>query len=107
MVLVPEDVTVDPARIAKDVAAPSEIGSGLAAAAAEDVEHIDGALIESPMSVTAPLIASSRPLTVAPALPVMDVYAMTVPMMEEVVPSVADEPTWRREAREGMRVTGE
>src|SRR5438270_531721 len=44
-------------------------------------------------SVTAPLRASSRPITEAPVWAVMEVSAMIVPTNTELVPSVAELPT--------------
>ena len=44
-------------------------------------------------SVTAPVLASTRPCTVAPLLRVMEVFAIRLPSNAVVVPSVAELPT--------------
>ena len=67
----PVDVIADPARMEKEAAAPSEMGSGFTAAAADETVQSAGSVTTSLMSVTAPLSASSWPLMTAPALAVM------------------------------------
>jgi hypothetical protein len=55
--------------------------------------HPWGRLTVFVSSVTAPVRARSRPSTVAPVVAVMLSWAMTVPTIVEVVPSVAEDPT--------------
>ncbi len=59
------------------------------------VEQVD--LVMTLLSrVTAPLRASSRPLTVVPVWAVIDVSARIVPTKVVFVPRVAELPTWKK-----------
>ena len=55
-----------------------------------------GRVMVLPSSVTAPLRASSRPTTVAPVVAVMLSRASTEPWKVELVPRVAELPTWKK-----------
>lgn len=54
------------------------------------------AMMVLPLSVTAPLMAKTRPFTVAPALRVSDVKAMRFPEKSVPAPRVAELPTWKK-----------
>lgn len=56
------------------------------------VEHVE-LITKSLMSVTAPVLASSLPFTVAPALRVILAVASMLPTKVVVDPIVAEEPT--------------
>src|SRR5438876_115087 len=64
--------------------AGATVAAGVAAAGAAHVERV----IASSISVTVPLRASVRPLTVTPLLSVIDVRARIVPLNAELDPSV-------------------
>ena len=55
-----------------------------------------GMLIVLLSRVTAPFLASTRPVTEAPVLRVIEVKANTLPDRLELVPKVADEPTCQK-----------
>ena len=59
----------------------------------DEVARQVGLVIVLESRVTAPFLASSRPLTVALVSAVIDVRAKTVPSSDELVPKVAELPT--------------
>jgi hypothetical protein len=84
-------VDVDDANVVDVVDAPDDevvvvVGGGGVA------RQLDAVIVLS-FSVTAPLIASTRPLTVAPLSSVIDVAARIVPTKLVVEPNVAELPT--------------
>ena len=63
-----------------------------------------GAVITLVSNVTAPVLASSRPVTVAPVCAVTDCLARTVPTNVELVPRVADDATCQKTLHEACWV---
>src|SRR5947207_13816530 len=95
-------VTVLPARTAKVLADPRNIGAGAAGAWATGGTTGGGgvtlicivtALVSN---VTAAFCARALPSSVAPVAIVMEAYAIMVPLNAEYVPSVAELPTCQK-----------
>jgi hypothetical protein len=76
--------------------APDEIAGLLAVVGVPPAAQFDGTVIEFDCSVTAAVLASSRPITVAPVATVMDFAARTVPWNCALVPMLAELPTCQK-----------
>ena len=85
-------VTGDVGEVVVDVAPEAEVVEVVPTAAAWQA----GAVITLSSRVTAPFCASTRPLTSAPVLRVMEVSARIVPVNWLAVPRVAELPTCQK-----------
>lgn len=83
-----------------DAGGAVEVIVGLVVTVPNVVEHPEGTVIGLESRVTAPVLARSLPSTVALVKALMDCFAITVPTINELSPSVAELPTCQKTLHE-------